>query len=469
MADRGRLSPSVRGGLLLALQVLLSVALFAVLQFLAFRHNVRFDLTPLKSFVLSPHAKQVAEAFDRPALITVFYSSQEGGQRREMLDLLEQFRSASPQIQFRMFDLDRSPGLANRYNISSYNSGVVEVGKRVLTLRSVDEAEITNALLSLSSTKPRQLCFVTGHGERSPNSNNDRSGYSEVAKDLEQENFTIRSLRAIPMEGVPPSCTIVVLAGPSHELLPGESDSLLAYLRSGGKVFLLVDPDAPPSVIRFLHETGVQAENDLIVDESNRFVGADSFMPHVLRFRSDTFRNRLDAPAVLSLARTIRPLPQVPEGIRVTPVATTSPDSWAMMGTGLTPDESVRFRPDVDQPGPLSIAVLVDFLHSEPDAENPTPNGRMMVVGDSDFATNFYLNILGNKDFFMSSIAVLAEDQASIAVRHKGLTRGTISPISLTAEQGRQIFWTAVVFQPLFFVAIGGVMLLRRRRRGGGR
>jgi ABC-type uncharacterized transport system involved in gliding motility auxiliary subunit len=93
----------------------------------------------------------------------------------------------------------------------------------------------------------------------------------------------------------------------------------------------------------------------------------------------------------------------------------------------------------------------------------------MMVVGDSDFATNFYLNILGNKDFFMSSVAVLAEDSASIAVRHKRLTRGTISPISLTAEQGRSIFWIAVVLQPLFFVAIGGIVLLRRRRRGGGR
>jgi hypothetical protein len=63
----------------------------------------------------------------------------------------------------------------------------------------------------------------------------------------------------------------------------------------------------------------------------------------------------------------------------------------------------------------------------------------------------------------------LAEDSASIAVRHKRLTRGTISPISLTAEQGRSIFWIAVVIQPLLFVAIGGIVLLRRRRRGGGR
>jgi ABC-type uncharacterized transport system involved in gliding motility auxiliary subunit len=115
------------------------------------------------------------------------------------------------------------------------------------------------------------------------------------------------------------------------------------------------------------------------------------------------------------------------------------------------------------------IAVLIDFLRDRPDEEDPKPNGRMMVVGDSDFATNFYLNILGNKDFFMSSVAVLAEDPSSIAVRHKRRTRGTISPISLTAEQGRSIFWIAVILQPLLFVVIGGVVLLRRRRHGGGR
>jgi hypothetical protein len=176
MRDRGWLSPSTRGALHLAIQVLLSVALFVVLQFLAYRHNVRFDFTPTQAFVLSPHAKQVAEAFDQPILITVFYSTQEDGLRREMLDLLDQFRSASPQIRFRLLDLDRSPGLANRYGISRYNSGVVEVGERVLALRSVDEAEITNVLLSLSSSKPRELCFVRGHGERKPNYNYYRSG-----------------------------------------------------------------------------------------------------------------------------------------------------------------------------------------------------------------------------------------------------------------------------------------------------
>ena len=49
-----------------------------------------------------------------------------------------------------------------------------------------------------------------------------------------------------------------------------------------------------------------------------------------------------------------------------------------------------------------------------------------MVFGDSDFATNFYLNLLGNKDLILSAIAVLAEDPALVAVRRKGMPSGTL-------------------------------------------
>ncbi len=468
-AREGWLTPSARGTLQLTVQVALSLALFVVLQFLATRHNVRFDLTPTQAFVLSQQARQVAAAFDKPVQITAFYSSQESEQRRQFLDLLEQFRAASPKISFRLLDLDRSPGLAKKYGITSYKMGVIEVGDRVVMLRSVDEGEITNALLVLSQNQPRTLCFVTGHGERNPTSNDERSGYSEVGKALERENFAITTLSTIPRDGVPASCTVVVLAGPSHDFLPGEADALNRYFREGGKVFLMVDPDAPPSVLAFLRGLGAEAGSNLIVDESNRFVGADSFMPQVLRFRTELFRDTMGAPAVLSLARTVRPLEDTPPGLRVVSIATTSPDSWARVGGGPVPADDVRFRRNVDEPGPLSVAVSITHEPGATGADSATsPGGQLIAVGDSDFATNFYLNLLGNKDFFMSTIAVLAENPQLVAARRKGLPRGAISPISLTAWQGRVIFWVAVVAQPAAFVLVGaGVVLMRLRRRGG--
>jgi ABC-type uncharacterized transport system involved in gliding motility auxiliary subunit len=470
-----RVSPSLRATLHLALQVVLAIALFGVLQLLATRYNVRFDLTPTKSFVLSEQARQVAETLTAPVRITAFFSSQESGQRRAILDLLEQFRAASPHIEFRLADLDRSPALATKFTVSSYNTGVIEAGGRVLTLQAIDETEITNALLQLSATAVRTLCFLVGHGERSPRDNDDRSGYSEVAKALERENFRIQTIETVPADGVPAACTVLISAGPSHELLPGEPENLVRFVEGGGRLFVLVDPDAPKSVRDLLHHFGLETGDDLIVDDRNRFFGSDSFMPRVPIFDQSTYQNGLEAAAVLSLARTVRPSNEPPAGISVSPIAMSSPESWALVGKDVTADENVRFRQGVDRPGPLPVASVVKFREPAVPGEDPEGPGarrstiRIIAFGDSDFATNFYLNLLGNRDVFMSTVAVLAEDPALIAQRRKGLTRGTMSPIALTATEGRVIFWSGVVLQPLTFVLIGFAVAYARRRQLGGR
>jgi ABC-type uncharacterized transport system involved in gliding motility auxiliary subunit len=475
MTTSRRWSPALLGGIQLTIQVLLAVILFFVLQFIANRHNIRFDLTPAQSFVLSPQARQVAAAFTRPARATAFYGSQDSGPRQEMRDVLEQFEAAAPAFRFRMFDLDRSPGLARKYGVSRYNTGVLEVEGRAVGLARVDEAEITRALIELSREEPRRLCFVTGHGERNPRDRDERSGYSEVAKHLEREHFAIDTLTTLPPGGVPEDCVVLVLAGPSHDLLPGEGEALLRHLRRGGQALLLVDPDAPPSVVEMLADLGVEAGDNLIVDEQNRFIGADSFMPQVVRFRTDLFGDRLESPAVLALARTVRPLPVEEEEpspeTMATSIATTSPDSWAMTGFRVAPDRDVRFRPETDQPGPLSVGVLVTF---QPEGDTETEEtgereGRLVVLGDSDFASNFYLNLLGNKDFFMSTIALLAADPELITVRQKGAPRGTMSPISLTAGQARLIFWIAVIVLPGLSLLAGTIVAVARRRQKGGR
>jgi len=457
---------ALRGWLSLGVQVLLALALFFVLQMLAERHNVRVDLTPAQTFALSASARQVAEGFAEPVRVTVFYNSQTGDLRRDIADLLEQFRAAAPTLTYRMLDLDRSPAEASKLGVSSYNTGVLEAGEDRIALRMIDEAEVTAALLALSRVGERAVCFLTGHGERSPGDDDERAGYSALAKALTRERFAVEGLTTIPRDGVPAHCTIVVLAGPSKGLLPGEAEALLAYLRGGGRVLLLVDPDAPPSVLDFLRQVGVDARQELIVDEQNRFVGADSFMPQVLRFRSETFLNRLTAPAVLSLARPVGPLEDRPDGVAlVTSIAATSPDSWSMVGASQAPDGEVRFRPTIDQPGPLSIGVLAVL---DPPAPDAAP-GQLMVFGDSDFATNFYLDVLGNRDLILSAIAALAEDPELVAVRRKSQPGGTLSPMSLTEAQSRVVFWVAVLAMPALSLLIGAAVGWRRLRQRGGR
>jgi len=462
------LGHSARHAALLGIQVALAAALFALLLLLTERHNVRFDLTPTKSFVLSDEAERVARGVQVPVRITVFYNSQEHGQRRQTEDLLQLFNQASPNITYRLLDLDRSPALAKKYGISSFNTGVMETDAEVRELKGLDEEEITNGLLKLTRRGARTLCFVAGHGEHSPKDASDRTGYSEVAKALEKENFEIRTLDAVPADGVPADCTLIIIAGPTQNFLPGEADHLAQYLDRSGRVLLMIDPGAPPSVVQFLAQFDVRAGDDIVVDERNRFYGADSFMPRVPIFDEGTFQKNLDTAAVFSLARTVEPIDKPHGGLTVLLVALTSPDSWARMGSDSVPEGQPKFRRETDKPGPLPVAVMVTDQHDAPAAMGATEastTGRMIVFGDSDFASNLYLNLLGNKDLFMSSVGVLAEDEQLIAMRHKGLPRSSLSPVYLTARQGRFIFWTGVIAEPAAFALLGILITWRRRRR----
>lgn len=471
MAPLRRWAPTLtfRHWVRLAIQVALAATLCGLITIWAERHNRRFDLTPTQSYVLSDAAATVAGGLKGPVRIIAFYNSQEPGQRRQMLDVLELFAAASPQITYRLADLDRSPALANKYGVSNFNSGVAESGNSVRLLRSIDEEEITGALLRLTRPETRTLCFVTGHGERQPQDISDRTGYSEVGKALQRESFEIRSIEFVAPEGGLGDCTVLIIAGPQRDFLDGEAVEIERYLDAGGRVMLLVEPQAPASVIDFLARNGVRAGNDLVVDERNRFYGADSFMPRVPIFDEGTFRKNLDTAAVFALARTMTPLDEAREGYRALLLAMTSPESYARIDGERISDEPVKFRRDVDKPGPLPVGVVVTGQPPTGGPESPplplSTRGQMIVFGDADFPSNLYLNLLGNKDLFMSSIGVLAEDPELVAVRRKGLPRSSLSPVSLTAEQGRLIFWVAVIVLPGICATLGTLITWRRQRR----
>lgn len=456
-----------RHAALLVLQVALMLVLCGFVVALGDRYNRRYDLTPQQAFILSDQAKSIAASIAEPVHIAVFYNERDN-QRREVADLIEQFAAVNRRISYDLYDLDRTPGLAKRYKISNYNTGVVESGHRSAILPGIQEADVAAALLKVSRERPRTLCFLIGHGEQNPRTTSDRGGYSEVAKALEVENFLIRTLETVPSPVELATCTVVIMAGPSREFFGDEGERLSEYLENGGRVFALLDPETPASIAAFVRRFGVATGDDLLVDERNRLYGADAFMARVPIFDKGTFGRDLDLAAVFALAQSLEPATEAPSGLEVTPVALSAPDSWARTDGGTPAEEAIpRFRPGTDQNGPLPVGVLVTIGHAAGDGGHQT--GRLAVFGDADFASNFYLNLLGNKDLFMSMIAVLSEEPALVAVRRKGLPKGSLSPILLTARQSVVVFWTSVVSIPGLVLFVGTVVAVRRRRRGSSR
>jgi ABC-type uncharacterized transport system involved in gliding motility auxiliary subunit len=85
---------------------------------------------------------------------------------------------------------------------------------------------------------------------------------------------------------------------------------------------------------------------------------------------------------------------------------------------------------------------------------------RLVVFGDSDFATNTHLNLSGNATLFLNTVSWLAEEEDLIAIRPA--SEGS-KPLLLSTLQGRLLFWLSIVAMPLVVSVVGGGVLLRRR------
>ena len=87
----------------------------------------------------------------------------------------------------------------------------------------------------------------------------------------------------------------------------------------------------------------------------------------------------------------------------------------------------------------------------------------MVVYGNSQFANNFFIEYLGNKDLFANTINWLAYEHQAIAHRPFRQEPG-IAQLFVSEEDGRRIFWVTAIAQPAAFALVGLVLVLRRRR-----
>jgi ABC-type uncharacterized transport system involved in gliding motility auxiliary subunit len=114
-------------------------------------------------------------------------------------------------------------------------------------------------------------------------------------------------------------------------------------------------------------------------------------------------------------------------------------------------------RDGVDIAGPMPLAAVATLTPVPAGMGHPS---RVVLIGDSDFASNSFLGVLGNGDFFQNVIAFLAEDVDLIRIRPRAATGDRVY---LTAANGRLVFAVCLLLIPLATLAVGGVVVVRRR------
>jgi ABC-type uncharacterized transport system involved in gliding motility auxiliary subunit len=438
---------------LLGLQALAVLGILACVGVLAARFPARLDLTPDRRFTLSPHSAEVIARLHDAVRVTLFYSSQQSDLRQDMGELLGLYAAASPRIELRMLDLDRSPGAAEQLDVASYNVAVIESDGRREYVHLVNEDAVTAALLRVAGVPTTIAYFLQGHGELDPTDDSERAGATEAARVLAADGFAIRRLPGAA--SIPDDASLVVLAGPTRELGAAEVESLATWVQGGGRLLVLADPETPTSVRTLLARFGIELGADVVVDESSRLYGTDGLSAGVSYMNQALVEDPLAAQAMLPVAQSVRLVET--DGVRADYLAMTGEATWADVDRRDPAGGPQAFREGRDRRGPLPVGALARVGDGE-------RQGRVVVIGDADFASNVYLSLLGNRDLLVTSAELAARDEVVAAARRRPTPRGTLSPLQLTQAESRLVFWGTVV-APAFLLA--ATALVVRRRRGG--
>ena len=467
-----------RYGALASASVLIVLGILIAVNYLSNRQNKRWDLTANQQFSLSDQTVQLLEKLDAPVRFLVF--DQEANFDRFRTRLAE-YEYHSDRVDVEYIDADKRPVQAREYEIQSYGTVVLEYKDRRERVQSDTEQDLTNALIKVITGEQKKVYFTQGHGEKS-HASTERDGYSTVAAALGRDNYLVEPLVLAQQQEVPADASVVVVAGPKTDLLPGEADMLRRYLAKGGHLLLLLDPPeagapATPTIDALLKEWAVEAGRNIVVDVSGmgQLIGTDASVPVAASYPSHPITERFNVLTAYPLARSVAPIPGGADGRTPQTIVETSPRSWAETNIAqLGTSAEVELNEDQgDKPGPVSIAVAVsapatdapatpgDAARTAEGEEPPKPQSRLAVVGDSDFAANFAIGIQGNRDLFMNSVSWLAQQENLIAIRPKETGD---SRLTLTARQQTGIFWLALAVVPAAVLGAGIFTWSRRRR-----
>ncbi|HUV36329.1 MAG TPA: Gldg family protein [Patescibacteria group bacterium] len=455
---------SARFGIHAGISILFVTAILIFLQTIITRHGATIDTTANKRYSLASQSTRILESLETDITLTCFFKSTSPA-KLAAEDLLKEYARITPSVRYRFIDPDKDPVTAHRYEIGSYGTIVVESGGREEKITGSTEPEITNAILRVTREVKKVIYFVTGHGEKSLE-DTEPAGLSELKSAFEAENYAARNLLTMRVEHIPEDCEILVFAGPETDIVSTERGTISEYLEGGGDALFLLDPRIElPLLGGIIGAYGISAGDDIIVDRFGRLLAGNYLTPIVNLYGTHAITNGFRHATYFPEARSITIAESPPEGVTVKALATTAPQAYAETNIKKLLEGQSQYEADSDVAGPLHIAAVSTRRATGGMDGSRTPGtetaSRIVVFGDSDFASNGNLNLSGNKDLILNTIQWLAEQEDLIAIR----PRDTLTqPVVISERQGRVVFWLPVIGIPALALVIGlSVNILKRR------
>ncbi|HUE01983.1 MAG TPA: GldG family protein [Bryobacteraceae bacterium] len=458
--------------------ILVILAVLGVANFLGNRYDKSYDGTANKQFSLSDQTVKAVKGLKKDVKVTYFDETNKFPQAR---DVLGRYSDLSPKFKVDYVDPVKRPQLARAAGVRQLGTIVVNTGERTENAKSLDEQDITGALIRAEKGGERTACFLSGSGEHGLDDTGN-TGFSTWKEALEHNNYKTRSVNlgkpealaapgAAPVIGqvqaakveIPKDCSVLISGGPRFAYSPAEAEAIKAYVEGGGSALFLLDTPLRigqeegienPEVVKMLAGWGVTPQNDLALDTSGvgQIFGLGPEDVMVTNYESQPITRdfKEGIPTAIPLSRTIK----IEGNGKVTDdkLISTSDNSFATSSI-----EGGHVDPKKGMKGPLVLAVAGTYNTGKPGS-----SGRFVVFGSSQWAANGFLGSrqIANRDLALNTINWLTSDEDLISIRPK---QPEDRRLEISGNRMSMIFWWSVVLLPLSVVGAGLMVWWRRR------
>jgi ABC-type uncharacterized transport system involved in gliding motility auxiliary subunit len=428
---------------------LLMIALLVLLAWLSGRYAQQWDWTRHASNSLNPISIGILERLPGP-LEVIAYTPENASLRDNIRRFISRYQAVKADIQLHFVDPLRQPDEARRQGISLSGELLLRYSGREERIQQLSEEQFSNALLRLGHSSSHWVAGLSGHGERDllGKANHD---WGDFGAALRQQGYQVVGLDLATSPNPPDNTALLVIASPQRPFLPGEIERLEAYLTRGGNLLLLSDPDNPVAAELIKTLTGIEQRPGTIVDANVRELGIDNpAVALVPRYPDHPATRQFTLLSLFPQAAALAKPSESPW--QMEPLLQTLARSWNE--TGDLTGEIERNPLKGEEAGPL----VIGYALTRQQADNEQ---RILVIGDSDFLANSFLDNAGNRDLGLSLIRWLTGDDRMIGIpaaeaddRELHLSKPAIAVIALGS----------LILLPILLLMTGILRSWRRNR-----